>query len=121
MINFPKLHKLFIDLEFDYLLWLGKYIQTLFTYNFGLYYTRRFWDLIIFNSIDYIILISYSIIEFNYQKLINCKTTENLVDYFKKFHDYFDKNENTTAQEFFEFLHRKLNTNKYIKILKKNK
>lgn len=114
---FPKLKKLFDQIEFDYLLWFSKWLQTLFTYNFEFSVIRVFWDLIIFKNIDHILLISLAIIDYNQKKLIKYKSLDDMVENLPQIYQVGKENDKD-FNNFKQFIHSKLESPKYLKLIK---
>lgn len=113
----PKLKSLFDSIEFNYLLWLGKWLQTIFTYNFEFSIIRRFWDVLIFmNSMDHILLISLAILEYNQNFLLRFSTLDDIVINFP--HVYaIERDSESNSDKFFNFLFSKIHSKQYLNLL----
>jgi len=115
--TFSKLKKRFDEIEFSYLLWLSKWLQTLFTYNFEFSLIRKFWDIILFNNLDYILLISLAIIDYHQNKLINIKSLDEMVSTFPIIYEIGHKIDKT-FEDFFDFIYKKVTSKKYQDLIK---
>jgi len=113
----PVLKSKFDKIEFNYLLWLGKWLQTLFTYNFEFSVINKLWDIIIFNNIDYLLLISLAIIDYFKNELISCESLDEIVIKFPALYD-IGKENNKEFNKFFTFLNKKINSEKYKSLIR---
>ena len=95
-------------------MWLTKWIQTLFTSKFNFEFVVKFWDILIINGIDYILLIILLIIEFFGNKI---KKINSLEEFVKICDDIYQVN----GYDFFKlynFMINKIKLNDYKKLLK---
>ena len=81
---FPKLSEHFKNLEIPNELWIGKWMQTLFTLTLPYNELCRIWDCFFVNGFDFIIPISLSIIYYMEKKLLEFKDSSDVIYYFKE-------------------------------------
>jgi hypothetical protein len=108
-----KLCKIVSENEVSEFLWLSKWWQTLFTYNFDFKYVSKFWDLIIINGLDYILLLSLAIVEFLWEKIKKVKSLEEFLNLLNNFYNEKD----VEFSNFFNFLINKVKSKEYKKYL----
>ena len=76
-----KLYNHFKKYEIIDELWIGKWIQTLFTINFQFYEACRIWDSLIVFGFDFIIYLSLSIIYFAEDYLLKLNDSSDIINY----------------------------------------
>ncbi len=81
---YPKLSEHFKNLEIPNELWIGKWMQTLFTLTLPFNELCRIWDCFFINGFDFIIPISLSIIYYMEKKLLEFKDSSDVIYYFKE-------------------------------------
>jgi hypothetical protein len=81
---YPKLSEHFKNLEIPNELWIGKWMQTLFTLTLPFNELCRIWDCFFVNGFDFIIPISLSIIYYMEKKLLEFKDSSDVIYYFKQ-------------------------------------
>lgn len=64
------IYNVLIENEIDGILWLSKWIQTLYVLNFKFEFTMKLWDVILVYGLDSVVSIAISIIKY-YEKKIN--------------------------------------------------
>jgi hypothetical protein len=108
-----KFCKIVFENEVSEFLWLSKWWQTIFTYNFDFKFVSKFWDIIIINGLDYILLISLAIVEFLWEKIKKVKSLEGFLNIL----DNFYKGKDVEFSNFFNFLINKVKSKEYKKYL----
>jgi hypothetical protein len=78
----PKLSKKLHELHIEKFLFVSKWIQTLFTYNFRLEIVTRIWDLMLLYNVDVIVLISIAIVEYKANEIVRAKHFEEVLKIF---------------------------------------
>ncbi len=81
---FPKLSDHFKHLEIPNELWIGKWMQTLFTLTLPYNELCRMWDCFFVYGFDFVIPISLSIIYYMEKKLLEFKDSSDVIYYFKE-------------------------------------
>lgn len=81
---FPKLSKHFESLEIVDELWIGKWIQTLFTICLPFDITQRFWDHLLSYGFEFIIPLSLGILYQMEKRLLELKDSSDVIEYFKE-------------------------------------
>ncbi len=87
-----KLKQLFNKYGVVEFFWFSKWVQTLFTYNFNFYTVTRLWDIIFSKGLDFIFIISLSILDYLEKDFLKGKLDpDELLKLFEKAYK-FDKN-----------------------------
>ena len=73
-----KLENKISSLQLNEFIYLSKWIQTLFIYNFEFYIVLRLWDILV-HDIDLIILICISILEYNSKEILKVNDIEGFI------------------------------------------
>ena len=81
---FPKLEKHFQELELPLVLWVGKWIQTLFIVNLPFEESCRIWDSLFIYGFDFIIPICFSIIHYMENSLLKLKDSSDVMNFLKE-------------------------------------
>ena len=81
---FPKLYSHFKNNDLVNEIWIGKWIQTLFTINLPFEETCYIWDALFAYGIDFIMPISLSIIYFIENNLLELKDSSDIISYLKE-------------------------------------
>ena len=81
---FPKLYCHFRDNDVIDELWIGKWIQTLFTINIPFKEACYMWDAFLVYGFDFIIPISLSILHFTEKKLLQLNDSSDILSFFKE-------------------------------------
>ena len=81
---YNKVYNHFCLLEIPKELWIGKWLQTLYTINFPFDITCRIWDCLIVYGFDFILYISISIIHYMEKDLLKFKDSSDVIIYFQE-------------------------------------
>ena len=81
---FPKLYYHFKDNDLVDEIWIGKWIQTLFTINLPFKETCYIWDSLFAYGMDFIIYISLSILGFNQNNLLKLNDSSDILSYLQE-------------------------------------
>lgn len=102
-----SLYNKFTDLEFVAYLWLSKWFQTLFTYDFNYYIVTRLWDILICEEMDVIILIAIYIVEFMKDDYMNCEALDELIEVNKNIYSFDFKQNQRLIDYILSNIHKK--------------
>jgi hypothetical protein len=83
-ILFPKLYYHFKDNDLVDEIWIGKWIQALFTINLPFKETCYIWDSLFAYGMDFIIYISLSILGFNQNNLLKLNDSSDILSYLQE-------------------------------------
>lgn len=104
-----EIYKKLEEIENDYFFWVSKWIQTLFVLNFKFEFAMKFWDIILSEGLDSVLVISLSIVKFIEKDILNVNYIEELFFVLEKI--------NTFSQEecvaLFSLIERNVKENKY--------
>ena len=89
------------DIGNDYYLWVSKWIQTLFVLNFKFELAMKFWDIIISEGLDSVLVISISIVKFLEKDILKANYIEDLLLIIEKINS-FTQNEYVKLFTFIE-------------------
>ena len=107
-ILFPKLYCHFKDNDLVDEIWIGKWIQTLFTINLPFKETCYIWDSLFAYGMDFIIFISLSILGFAQNNLLKLNDSSDILSYLQ---EILNPSLNTTAKKLYK---KDLNINNYV-------
>ena len=107
-ILFPKLYCHFKDNDLVDEIWIGKWIQTLFTINLPFKETCYIWDSLFAYGMDFIIFISLSILGCSQNNLLKLNDSSDILSYLK---EILNPSLNTTAKKLYK---KDLNINNYV-------
>jgi hypothetical protein len=96
----PKLYNKLDALKIEKFLFISKWIQTLFTYNFKFEIITRLWDLIFLYNIDVVILISIAIVEFKSSEIMKANHFEEVLKVFDRIYEM----DNSKVDEFINYI-----------------
>ena len=95
--------------------WFSKWVQTLFTYNFNFYTVTRLWDIIFSKGLDFIFIISLSILDFLEKEFVKGKLDpDDCLKLFEKAYK-FDKN---NTKDLINFIVKNSKNKEFINYLK---
>ena len=96
---FPKLYNHFKDNEIIDELWIGKWIQTLFTVNLPFNEACYIWDSLLVYGVDFIVPIALSILHFTEKKLLKLKDSSDIISFFQ---ETFNPNSNCIINKLYK-------------------
>ena len=102
-IEKPDLKKHIFKLDIPHEVWIGKWIQTLYTICLPNYLNYRIWDNIICNGLFFVISFSISLIEILEKDLISLKEDVDFSEYFKNFFHITNGNGNPYSSLLYQF------------------
>ena len=107
---FPKLYNHFKDNDIVDELWIGKWIQTLFTVNLPFKEACYIWDSLLVYGVDFIVPISLSIIHFTEKQLLKLKDSSDIISFFQ---EIFNPNPNSIINKLYKE-EEEININDYV-------
>ena len=103
------IYKKLEEIDNDYFFWVSKWIQTLFVLNFKFEFAMKFWDIILSEGLDSILVISLSIVKFIENDILQIHYIEELFLVLEKINNF--SSEECVA--LFSLIERNVKENKY--------